>query len=49
MEKLPLEQEIERMNQMKVKITNDIILVEDKKRKNFDQICMLKEDETQSN
>jgi molybdopterin-guanine dinucleotide biosynthesis protein len=49
MEKLPLEQEIERMTQMKIKLSNDIMLIEGKKRRNMDQICMLKEDEIQSN
>lgn len=49
MEKLPLEQEVERMKQMKFKLTNDINLVEEKKKRNYEQICMLKEDATQSN
>ena len=37
------------MKEMKMKVSNDIKIIEDKKRRNFDQICMLKEDETQSN
>jgi len=36
MEKLPLEQEVERMEQMKFKLSNDIRMIDVKKRRNYD-------------